>query len=71
MAGRFTKALIQGSYGSGTRAATPDQPAEVPIATSITTQDHCNRPSQPTPAVVKTFPANPLISSGWITAKSG
>ncbi len=54
-------------HPAGTRAATPDQPAQVPIAASATTQDHCNRPSQPTLAVVKTFPANPLISSRWAT----
>ena len=51
-------------HPAGTRAATPDQSAQVPIAASATTQDHCNRPSQPTFAVVKTFSANPLISSG-------
>jgi hypothetical protein len=52
---------------AGTRAATPDQPAQVPIAASAAIQDHCNRPSQPTPAVGKTFPSNPLISGGWAT----
>ena len=54
-------------HPAGTRAATPDQPAQVSVTAPATAQDRRRRSTQPTPAVVKTFPSNPLINNGHQT----
>ena len=64
-------------HPAGTRAATPDQPAQVPIAAPTTAPDRRRQPNPATPPVVKTFQSNPLVrhrlrDEKWLqSAKSG
>ncbi len=51
-------------HPAGTRAATPDQPAQVPIAAPTTAPDRRRQPNPATPPVVKTFQPNPLVHNG-------
>ena len=60
----WTRTRAHPLHPAGTRAAAPDQPAQVPVAAPATAQDHRRRPTRPNPAVVKTFQPNPLIYNG-------
>jgi hypothetical protein len=57
-------------HPAGTRAATPDQPAQVPIAAPTTAPDRRRQPNPATPPVVKTFQSNPLVHNG-LAMKNG
>ena len=50
-------------HPAGARTQAPDPAAQAPVATTATTADRHSQRPQP-PAVVQTFPANPLIGNG-------
>ena len=50
-------------HPAGARTQAPDPAAQAPVATTATTADRHSQRPQP-PAVVQTFPANPLIDNG-------
>jgi transposase len=50
-------------HPTGARTQAPDPAAQAPVATTATTADRHSQRPQP-PAVVQTFPANPLIGNG-------